>query len=123
MTRRPLLSITTLTCASAAALSGLAMALFLAGGRPSWAIGVAAGWLAGGINAVLLARRVSLLTGRSSVFGFLYGMGSRFALIALVFLGAVRLAGANPLGFVIGLALVVLMEVPAALWSLKRVPA
>jgi hypothetical protein len=60
------------------------------------------------------------MTARSTVGGFLYGAASRFTLIGLVAIGGYRLLGANPLGFTIGIALVILMGIPVTLaWSLK----
>jgi hypothetical protein len=104
-----------------AALPAFAAAAVLASsGRPDWSLGVIAGWLAGSLNTALLAQRVSRMTARSTVGGFLYGAASRFTLIGLVAIGGYRLLGANPLGFTIGIALVILMGIPVTLaWSLK----
>ena len=120
MSNRPLARITAMTIGLAAVAAGsIAMALALAG-RGDWSVGVIAGWLAGSLNAALLARRVSLLTARSTVAGFLYGMTSRFALVGATALLAYRLLDANLVGFAIGLALVVVMAVPVTvLWSLR----
>lgn len=123
MRNRPLVSIPAVTSLLAALVSALTAVVCVAGGHPSWVAGIFAGWLAGSLNAALLARRVSTLTARSRVFGFLYGMASRFALIAVAFLTAYRLVPGSPVGFAIGLSLVVLSGVPVAVWSLQRVPA
>lgn len=123
MSRRPLLSIPAITCTMAGAICAAAAIACSATGHLPWAMGIGGGWLAGSLNSLLLARRVSTLTSTSRVFGFLYGMASRFALIALIFLGTFRLVPASPVGFAIGLSIVVLSGVPVALWSLQRVPA
>jgi hypothetical protein len=115
------MSITLMTSGLAAVLAAAAMAVLSSAGRGDWALGVMAGWAAGSVNTALLARRVSRLTDQSSVAGFLYGTGSRFALIALMAIGAYRLVDANPLGFAMGIALVVLMGVPVSvIWSLRQ---
>jgi hypothetical protein len=104
-----------------AALPALTAAVvFVASGRPDWSLGVIAGWLAGSLNTGLLALRVSRLTARSSVAGFLYGTASRFTLVGLIAIGGYRLVGASPLGFAIGISMVILMGVPVTVaWSLK----
>ena len=124
MSERPLRAIALLLIGLSALPCG-ALALALAGtGRADWALGVIAGWLAGSLNEALLAVRVSRLTARSSVVGFLYGAASRFALIALTAIVAYRSLGAAPLGFALGIALVVLMNVPASLiWWRRGEPA
>ncbi|HSO93979.1 MAG TPA: ATP synthase subunit I, partial [Candidatus Dormibacteraeota bacterium] len=99
MIRRPLLAIPAISCTMAGAICAVAAIACSASGHLPWALGIGAGWLAGCLNSLLLARRVSTLTSRSRVFGFLYGMASRFALIALMFLGALRLVPASPVGF------------------------
>jgi ATP synthase I subunit len=116
----PLLSIP-LMMSGLAAVPALTTAAFLAtAGRPDWSLGVIAGWLAGSLNTALLAQRVSRITARSSVAGFLYGAASRFTLVGLIAIGAYRLLGANPLGFAAGIAMVILMGVPVTLaWSQK----
>jgi ATP synthase I chain len=97
-----------------------AAAVFALEGRPDWSLGAVAGWLAGSLNTALLALRVSRLTARSTVAGFLYGAASRFTLVGLIAIGGYRLFGASPLGFVIGVATVILMGVPVTVaWSLK----
>jgi hypothetical protein len=118
--RSPLLSIP-LLMSGLAALPALATAVVFASyGRADWSLGVIAGWLAGSLNTALLAQRVSRLTARSSVAGFLYGAASRFTLVGLIAIGGYRLVGANPLGFAIGIAMVILMGVPVTVaWSLK----
>lgn len=97
-----------------------AAAVFVTAGHPDWSMGVIAGWLAGSLNTALLAQRVSRLTARSTVGGFLYGAASRFTLVGLIAIGGYRLVGASPLGFTIGIAMVILMGVPVTVaWSLK----
>jgi hypothetical protein len=97
-----------------------AAAVFATSGHPDWSLGVIAGWGAGSLNTALLAMRVSRLTARSTVGGFLYGAASRFTLVGLVAIGAYRLLGASPLGFAVGIAMVILMGVPVTVaWSLK----
>ena len=94
--------------------------IFAATGRPEWSLGVITGWLAGSLNTALLAQRVSRLTARSTVGGFLYGAASRFTLVGLMAIGGYRLVGASPLGFAIGIAMVFLMGVPVSVaWALK----
>ncbi|HEV2014623.1 MAG TPA: ATP synthase subunit I [Candidatus Dormibacteraeota bacterium] len=121
MKRSPLLSIPLMMSGLAALTALTAAAVFASNGRPDWSLGVIAGWLAGSLNTALLALRVSRLTARSSVAGFLYGAASRFTLVGLIAIGGYRLVGANPLGFAIGIAMVILMGVPVTVaWSLKR---
>jgi ATP synthase I chain len=118
--KSPLLSIPLMMSGLAALPAFAAAAVFAAYGRPDWSLGVVAGWLAGSLNTALLALRVSRLTDRSSVAGFLYGAASRFTLVGLIAIGGYRLVGANPLGFAIGIAMVILMGVPVTVaWSLK----
>ena len=120
MNRRPLLSIPLMMSGLAALPALAAAALCMIYGRPDWSLGVIAGWLAGSLNTALLAQRVSRMTARSSVAGFLYGAASRFTLVGLIAIGGYRLVGANPFGFVAGVALVILMGVPVTVaWSLK----
>ena len=124
MSRHPLRSITSLLAGISAVPAGLAALVLLLGGRSDWAVGIVIGWLAGSLNEALLALKVSRLTERSTVAGFLYGMGSRFALIALLAIASYRLLGASPVGFAIGIAFVLLMNVPVSLiWSFRREPA
>ena len=108
-----------------AAVPALAAAtIFAASGRTDWSVGVIVGWLAGSLNTALLAQLVSRLTARSTIGGFLYGTASRFTLVGLMAVGSYRLVGANPLGFAVGIAMVILMGVPVSVaWSLKRVAA
>jgi hypothetical protein len=121
MIQRPLSSIALTMIGLAALPVAAGVAGFAAAGRGDWALGLAAGWLAGSLNAGLLAVRVSRLTERSSVAAFLYGTASRFALVGLILILAYRFLGANAVGFAIGLALVILMNVPVSLiWSLKQ---
>jgi ATP synthase I chain len=105
-----------------AALPVVALCLvMLAAGRGGWALGIVFGWFAGSLNAILLALRVSRLNRRSTVAGFLYGAASRFALIGLLAIGAYRLLGASLVGYAIGIALVLLMNVPVSLlWSIRQ---
>jgi hypothetical protein len=121
MIERPLQSIT-VSLIGFAAFPVVALSLaMVATGRGSLALGIVTGWLAGSLNAILLALRVSRLSHRSTVAGVLYGAASRFALIALVALGTYRLLGASLAGFAIGIALVLLMNVPASLvWSMRQ---
>ncbi len=121
MIERPLRSIT-LSLIGFAAFPVVALSLAMVGtGRWPLALGIATGWLAGSLNAILLALRVSRLNRRSTVASFLYGAASRFALIALLAIGAYRLLGASLVGFAIGIALVLLMNVPASLfWSTRQ---
>jgi len=63
----------------------------VATGRGPVALGIVIGWLAGGLNAILLAFRVSRLSQRSTVAGTLYGAASRFVLIAVLAIAAYRL--------------------------------
>jgi hypothetical protein len=121
MIERPLQSIT-VSLIGFAAFPVVALSLaMVATGRGSLALGIVTGWLAGSLNAILLALRVSRLSDRSTVAGVLYGAASRFALIALVALGTYRLLGASLAGFAIGIALVLLMNVPASLvWSMRQ---
>jgi hypothetical protein len=80
--------------------------------------------MAGSLNTVLLARRVSLLTGKSTVRHFVYGAASRFALVGLIAVLVYRLLGANLVGFAIGLAVVILAVVPVTVfWSMRRTAA
>jgi hypothetical protein len=96
--------------------------LLVVGGQRGWAAGMLAGWIAGSLNAVLLARRVSLLTGKSNVSAFLYGMASRFALVGAIGIIVYRLLDASLVGFAAGLATVILMGVPVTVfWSMRRV--
>jgi len=84
-------------------------------------LGLVAGWVAGSLNAVLLAIRVSRLTARSSVVNFLLGTASRFALVGLTLIVASRLLGGSAVAFAIGIALVILMNGPVSLiWSLRQ---
>lgn len=120
MNRRPLLSIPLMMSALAALPALAAAAVCFTFGHPDWSLGVIAGWLAGSLNTALLAQRVSRMTARSSVAGFLYGAASRFTLVGLIAIGGYRLVGASPFGFVAGVALVILMGVPVTVaWSLK----
>ena len=120
MKKAPLLSIPLMMSGLATLPALAAAAVFALGGRPDWSLGVVAGWLAGSLNTALLALRVSRLTAHSSVAGFLYGAASRFTLVGLIAIGSYRLLGANPLGFVTGIAMVILMGVPVTVaWSLK----
>jgi hypothetical protein len=121
MIERPLQAITVSMIGFAAfPVVALSLAMVVTGRGPV-ALGIVTGWLAGSLNAILLAFRVSRLSRRSTVGGFLYGAASRFALIALLAMGAYRLLGASLAGFAIGIALVLLMNVPASLvWSTRR---
>ncbi len=120
MKRSPLLFIPLLMSGLAALPAFAAATLGATYGHPDWSLGVIAGWLAGSLNTALLAQRVSRLTAGSTVGGFLYGAASRFTLVGLIAIGGYRLIGANPLGFVAGVALVILMGVPVTVaWSLK----
>jgi hypothetical protein len=97
-----------------------AATIFTVTGNTDWSLGVVVGWLAGSLNTALLAQRVSRLTARSTVGGFLYGAASRFTLVGVMAIGGYRLLGASPLGFTIGIAMVILMGVPVTVaWSLK----
>jgi hypothetical protein len=121
MIHRPLSSITLMMIGLAALPVAAGVAVFSAVGRTDWALGLVAGWVAGSLNAGLLAIRVSRLTARSTVAAFIYGTASRFAFVGLILILAYRLLGANAVGFAIGLALVILMNVPVSLiWSLKQ---
>jgi hypothetical protein len=92
-----------------------------AAGRPDWALGVIVGWFAGSLNAGLLAVRVSRLTAHSTVAGFLYSAASRFALVGGLAVASYRWLGAYPVGFAIGIAFVLLMNVPVSLlWSMRQ---
>lgn len=121
MIERPLQSITVSLIGFAALPAAVLSLLMVATGRGPLALGIITGWLAGSLNAILLALRVSRLSRRSTVAGFLYGLASRFMLIALLAVGADRLLGASLGGFAIGIALVLLMNVPASLlWSTRQ---
>jgi hypothetical protein len=121
MIHRPLASIALTMIGLAALPVAAGVAAFAATGRSDWALGLFAGWLAGSLNAGLLAIRVSRLTARSTVAAFLYGTASRFAFVGLILILAYRLLGANAVGFAIGLALVILMNVPVSLiWSMRQ---
>jgi hypothetical protein len=121
MIDRPLQAIT-VSLIGWAALPVVALCVaMMAAGRGAWALGIAIGWLAGSLNAILLALRVSRLDRRSTVAGFLYGAASRFALIGLLAIAAYRLLGASLVGYAIGIALVLLMNVPVSLlWSTRQ---
>ena len=121
MIDRPLRAIT-VSLIGWAALPVVALCVaMVAAGRGPWALGIAVGWLAGSLNAILLALRVSRLNRRSTVGGFLYGATSRFALIGLLAIGSYRLLGASLVGYAIGIALVLLMNVPVSLvWSTRQ---
>jgi hypothetical protein len=121
MIERPLQAITA-SLIGFAALPAVALSVAMAAkGREPLALGIVSGWLAGSLNAILLALRVSRISRRSTVAGFLYGTASRFALIVLLALGTYRLLGASLGGFAIGIALVLLMNVPASLlWSTRQ---
>ena len=121
MIERPLQAITvSLIGWAALPVAALCLAM-VAAGRGAWALGIGTGWLAGSLNAILLALRVSRVNRRSTVAGFLYGAASRFALIGLFAVGAYRLLGASLVGYAIGIALVLLMNVPVSLlWSLRQ---
>jgi len=121
MIERPLQAITvSLIGWAALPVAALCLAM-VAAGRGSWALGIVTGWLAGSLNAVLLALRVSRVNRRSTVAGFLYGAASRFALIGLLAIGAYRVLGASLVGYAIGIALVMLMNVPVSLlWSTRQ---
>jgi hypothetical protein len=121
MIERPLQAITVSLIAWAAIpVAALCLAM-VAAGRGSWALGIVTGWLAGSLNAILLALRVSRVNRRSTVAGFLYGAASRFALIGLLAIGAYRVLGASLVGYAIGIALVLLMNVPVSLvWSMRQ---
>ena len=121
MIHRPLSSITLMMIGFAALPVAAAVAAFSAAGRGDWALGLVAGWVAGSLNAVLLAIRVSRLTARSSVVNFLLGTASRFALVGLTLIVASRLLGGSAVAFAIGIALVILMNGPVSLiWSLRQ---
>ncbi|MDQ6712609.1 MAG: ATP synthase subunit I [Candidatus Dormibacteraeota bacterium] len=124
MMDRPL-QVITVSLIGWAALPVAALCLaMMAAGRGSWALGIVTGWLAGSLNAILLALRVSRVNQRSTVAGTLYGAASRFALIGLLAVGAYRLLGASLVGYAIGIALVMLMNVPVSLiWSTRQRPA
>ena len=119
---RPGLASLALATAGLPAIAAASLAIALAGlGRPQMALGVVAGWAAGSINAGLLTYRVSRLSAKSTVFGFLYGMSSRFALVALLAVASFRLIGASLWGFAIGLALVLVLSIPlATIWSMRQ---
>ncbi len=120
MNTRPLLSIPVMMSGFAALPAVAAAAVLAASGRADWSLGVILGWVAGSLNTALLAQRVSRLTARSAVGGFLYGAASRFTLVGVMAIGGYRLLGASPLGFTIGIAMVILMGVPVTVaWSLK----
>jgi hypothetical protein len=121
MIERPLQAITvSLIGWAALPVAALCLAM-VAAGRGSWALGIVTGWLAGSLNAILLALRVSRVNRRSTVAGFLYGAASRFALIGLLAIGAYRVLGASLVGYAIGIALVMLMNVPVSLlWSTRQ---
>ncbi len=124
MIDHPLRAITRMLVLFSAAPALLAAAALAAGGRQGWALGVALGWTAGCLNAGLLAFRVSRLTARSSVVGFLFSAASRFTLVGLIAIGSYRVVGAHPVGFAIGIACVLVMNVPASLiWSMRTEPA
>jgi ATP synthase I subunit len=119
--KRPFTAIPLMTSGLSALAAASLVVAFHAAGLPDWSVGVIGGWLAGSLNGALLARRVSRLTAASTVAGFLYGMASRFALIAVVAIGVYRLLDASLLGFAIGLSLVTFMGVPVSLiWALRR---
>lgn len=118
---RPFRTIPLMTSGLAAPAAAALVIAFVVVGQTDWSIGVIAGWVAGSLNSALLARRVSQLTAGSSVAGFLYGTASRFALVAVLAIGAYRLLDASLLGFAIGLSLVTLMGVPVSvIWALRR---
>jgi len=121
MIDRPLQAIT-VSLIGWAALPVVALCVaMMAAGRGAWTLGIATGWLAGSLNAILLALRVSRLDRRSTVAGFLYGAASRFALIGLLAIAAYRLLGTSLVGYAIGIALVLLMNVPVSLlWSTRQ---
>jgi len=116
----PLFAIVTKVSLLAGTAAILLVALLWDLGMGSLATGVAAGWFAGTLNMTLLALRVSRLTARSTVSGFLYGTASRFALVAVIFLVAYRLAGSNPIGFAIGLTFVILASLPVSVLITRR---
>jgi ATP synthase I chain len=124
MIERPLQAITvSLIGWAAVPVAALCLAM-VAAGRGAWALGIVTGWLAGSLNAILLALRVSRVNRHSTVAGFLYGAASRFALIGLLAVGAYRLLGASLVGYAIGIALVMLMNVPVSLlWSTRQTVA
>jgi hypothetical protein len=121
MIERPLQSITaSLIGWAALPVAALCLAM-VAAGRGAWALGIVTGWLAGSLNAILLALRVSRVDRHSTVASFLYGAASRFALVGLLAVGAYRLLGASLVGYAIGIALVMLMNVPVSLlWSTRQ---
>jgi hypothetical protein len=121
MIERPLQAITaSLIGWAALPVAALCLAM-VAAGRGAWALGIVSGWLAGSLNAILLALRVSRVNRHSTVASFLYGAASRFALIGLLAVGAYRLLGASLVGYAIGIALVMLMNVPVSLlWSTRQ---
>lgn len=121
MIERPLQSIT-ISVIGLAVFPVVALSLaMVATDRGALALGIVTGWVAGSLNAILVAMRVSRLSRRSTVAGFLYGAASRFALIAVLAVVSYRLLGAALGGFAIGIALVLLMNVPASLvWSMRQ---
>jgi ATP synthase I chain len=124
MIERPLQAIT-VSLIGWAAVPALALCLAMAAtGRAAWALGIVTGWVAGSLNAILLALRVSRVDSRSTVAGTLYGAASRFALIGLLAVAAYRLLGASLVGYAVGIALVLLMNVPVSLlWSSRQTAA
>jgi hypothetical protein len=121
MIERPLQVITVSLIGWAAVPVAVLCLAMVAAGRGSWALGIVTGWLAGSLNAILLALRVSRVDRYSTVAGVLYGAASRFALIGLLAIGSYRLLGASLVGYAIGIALVLLMNVPVSLvWSMRQ---